>query len=321
MGVRFRRSIRVAKGVKLNLSKSGIGVSGGVKGARVGIGPRGAYRSLGIPGTGIFMFDYLGKKKKPSSQQNHTHPKEPQTPPLPPAELPQLSLPSYPNFLLVISLILLITIPLIGILGLLAYIIIRVNLNKTPLYQAHKLITEGAQHLKKDNHTEAINAYESALNLCPAANSLNKTLADLYLTEENFTAAAQSYQAYLTDHPEDTAVKPKYAISLARSGNIEEAISTLQSLPQELQEHPQIISTLGAFFLEADHPEMALNVLKNGPTRRRIMDEDMMLFRYTLGLAYQENGDRKNALNQFQRVYAKDINYLDVKEQIDGLAE
>ena len=116
-------------------------------------------------------------KNHRTKQQNHKHP---QTPPPSPTELPRLSLPSYPNFLLIISLILLITIPLIGILGLLTYTIIRVNLNKTSLYQTHKLITAGALHLKKENHTEAINAYESALNLYPTANSLNKTLADLY---------------------------------------------------------------------------------------------------------------------------------------------
>lgn len=39
----FRKSLRVAPGVRLNLSKSGLGVSAGIKGFRVGTGPRGAY--------------------------------------------------------------------------------------------------------------------------------------------------------------------------------------------------------------------------------------------------------------------------------------
>ena len=42
MGFRFRKSIKLGGGFRLNLSKSGFGISGGVKGARVGIGPRGA---------------------------------------------------------------------------------------------------------------------------------------------------------------------------------------------------------------------------------------------------------------------------------------
>ncbi|MGE5528600.1 MAG: DUF4236 domain-containing protein [Patescibacteria group bacterium] len=58
---RFRRSIRIAKGVRINLSKSGIGLSAGGRGFCVGVGPRGAYTSMGIPGTGLYSINYLGK--------------------------------------------------------------------------------------------------------------------------------------------------------------------------------------------------------------------------------------------------------------------
>lgn|GEM_PF-2473761 len=54
MGLRMRKSINLGGGVRLNLSKSGIGISAGVKGARVSIGPRGIRTSVGIPGTGIY---------------------------------------------------------------------------------------------------------------------------------------------------------------------------------------------------------------------------------------------------------------------------
>lgn len=53
MGLYFRKSINLGKGVRLNLSKRGIGISGGVKGARISTGPNGTYMNLSIPGTGI----------------------------------------------------------------------------------------------------------------------------------------------------------------------------------------------------------------------------------------------------------------------------
>ncbi len=53
MGFRFQRRIRLAKGVHLNLSKSGVGISVGPRGAKIGFGPRGVHYSLGIPGTGL----------------------------------------------------------------------------------------------------------------------------------------------------------------------------------------------------------------------------------------------------------------------------
>jgi hypothetical protein len=50
---RFRRSIKVAPGVRLNISKSGISTSLGVPGATVNFGRRGARATAGIPGTGL----------------------------------------------------------------------------------------------------------------------------------------------------------------------------------------------------------------------------------------------------------------------------
>ncbi len=54
MGFRFRKSISLGKGVRINLSKSGIGYSFGVKGARITKTAKGTTRTtIGIPGTGL----------------------------------------------------------------------------------------------------------------------------------------------------------------------------------------------------------------------------------------------------------------------------
>lgn len=69
MGWQFRKSINLGKGFRLNISKSGIGVSGGVKGARVSVGPRGVRRTFSIPGTGIrHTKTYSAKKLKRRAQ-------------------------------------------------------------------------------------------------------------------------------------------------------------------------------------------------------------------------------------------------------------
>lgn len=53
MAFRFRKSIRIAKGVRLNFGKKGMSLSAGVRGASINVGSRGAYANVGIPGTGI----------------------------------------------------------------------------------------------------------------------------------------------------------------------------------------------------------------------------------------------------------------------------
>ncbi|MCE0733512.1 DUF4236 domain-containing protein [Halomonas sp. G15] len=53
MAFRFQRRIRLAPGVRLNLSKRGLGLSVGPRGASLSVGPSGVHGHAGIPGTGL----------------------------------------------------------------------------------------------------------------------------------------------------------------------------------------------------------------------------------------------------------------------------
>ena len=54
MSLRFRRLIKIAPGVKLVVSKRGLGLNLGVRGAHVTVNTQGQLtRSIGIPGTGL----------------------------------------------------------------------------------------------------------------------------------------------------------------------------------------------------------------------------------------------------------------------------
>ena len=51
MGFRFRKSIKIAKGVRLNVGKKSVGLSVGGKGARVSVNSKGRKSAtVGIPG-------------------------------------------------------------------------------------------------------------------------------------------------------------------------------------------------------------------------------------------------------------------------------
>ena len=53
MGLRFRRSVKILPGVRLNFSTGGISTTIGPRGASISIGPRGSFMNLGLPGTGL----------------------------------------------------------------------------------------------------------------------------------------------------------------------------------------------------------------------------------------------------------------------------
>ncbi len=53
MGFRFRRRIKIAPGISLNVSKSGLSTSLGRRGFTVNIGRGKTRTTVGLPGTGI----------------------------------------------------------------------------------------------------------------------------------------------------------------------------------------------------------------------------------------------------------------------------
>ncbi len=67
MAVRYRKSINLGGGIRLNLSKSGIGVSCGVPGLRYSVNTSGRRtRTVGIPGTGLYWRDEHRSHRPPA---------------------------------------------------------------------------------------------------------------------------------------------------------------------------------------------------------------------------------------------------------------
>lgn len=62
MGLRLRKTIRIAPGIKINLSKTGASLSVGQKGATVNFGRKGVRGTTGVPGTGVSYSQYQSYK-------------------------------------------------------------------------------------------------------------------------------------------------------------------------------------------------------------------------------------------------------------------
>lgn len=71
MGFRYRKSINLGGGFRINLSKSGVGYSWGVKGARITKTAKGTTRTtVSIPGTGISYVEEAGQQKRPNARHS-----------------------------------------------------------------------------------------------------------------------------------------------------------------------------------------------------------------------------------------------------------
>ena len=67
MAWNYRKRIKIAPGIHLNLSKGGVSTSIGPKGAKVTLGKNGTYLNKGIPGTGLYSREKLSGRKNSSN--------------------------------------------------------------------------------------------------------------------------------------------------------------------------------------------------------------------------------------------------------------
>lgn len=89
MGFRFRKSVKIAPGVRLNIGKKSVGISAGVKGARVSVNSSGRKTTtVGLPGTGLSYSktEKIGGRKTTTraASSNNVQPIRPDLPPAQP---------------------------------------------------------------------------------------------------------------------------------------------------------------------------------------------------------------------------------------------
>ena len=69
MPIRFRRTFTIFPGVKVNVSKGGISLSVGRRGATLNFSKRGVRQTVGIPGSGLSESSYIIKNKSDEDEE------------------------------------------------------------------------------------------------------------------------------------------------------------------------------------------------------------------------------------------------------------
>ena len=84
MSLRFRKSVQIIPGLRLNFNKNSTSLSFGVPGARMSINTKGdVYRSFGVPGTGLYDVEKISGKSRARARSQSLAPDED----LPPVEI------------------------------------------------------------------------------------------------------------------------------------------------------------------------------------------------------------------------------------------
>jgi TolA-binding protein len=313
MGFRFHKSFKLAPGVKVNLSKKGLGMSVGTKGARVGIGPRGSYSTVGIPGTGMSWTNYGSKKTSEFSPQSAESFQSSDPFSIPKEELQsRSSIGCLVLFVGVICIFINIWLGLVIIIASFATLFTGSGSKVISLYK------NANNFAKQGNLSSAAKALEEALQLKPQLNEAKFQLANLYAEMTDYQNALKWLQECLKIQ-NDEQIKFNMAICYSELGQKEKSLDILQSLSMEFKQELRYIIAVGMLLLDMDKPELALKILETGPTRKRNMDDQIMIFRYLLGLTYKKLGNKKKAITQLQKVYVYNRNYEDTSSLLTEL--
>ena len=320
MGFRFRKSISLGKGVRLNISKRGLGVSAGVKGARVGIGPRGVRKTYSIPGTGISHVEErsLGstRTKNSPSARRKANSLTPSTQP----SIPNQSL-SGTNWVwgIIIGFILIFSQPVLGVplMGISVYFF-RKKMQE-PENKSKTAFNQGVGELKKSNIEKASTYFESSLEYDNTNHMARLLMTNIAFSQEKYELVLANLKILPSTVFDDPSIVLVAAVSYFSIKQYDSAIPLLQQLNtiEEYKDEANII--LGRCFLEKEMYDLAVEQLRKGPVLKRTMTPTVMEAKYWLGVTYYKLDQKKKASTQFNTLYAEDINYKDVKEYVERL--
>ena len=316
MSIRFRKSISFGKGARLIIGKKGLGFSVGTKGLRFGIGSKGAYTSTGIPGTGLYSLNYLSKHSKSSSRIS---PDAVSTSSQISSDKVSSSSGCLTTVIAVILLLLLIfftkTALFLILIGAIGYFV----WSRQPQQQMHRQLSKANQLLEERNHIDAIKLLKEILNQDKDNQDAIRLLALALYNSENYPEAQPHLEALHNSEPSDKNVLMMYSNCCFRTGNYEAAIKLLQESPENTEMDINSIKLLGSCFSALRKYDLAILTFKKAPLLKRNLDDDLLEVHYNLAIAYEESGDRKNAVKHLKKLSAHNMNYRDIAERLHRL--
>lgn len=352
--VNFRKSKKIGP-IRLNLSKSGLGVSAGVKGLTFGVDSKGkAYRAASIPGTGIYTRNYI---KNTSNNKNSSTSGAVSNVDLLGFDYPTEQFRESDGkgclkiFAWIISIIL---IPfIIGIFTTIGLIIYNYTKNKKPQTKFRKHFLNGVISAKTGNISKALNDlsqaenfnneneylidlkgvclyksenYEQALSYFLKLDQISPSertkllLAETYRKIENpedYSKIIELNKLYLENHPHDSETLFLTGFYSYKIKEYNQAISYLQKITEDEPLFLQSLNATASCFYEKNEIDNAIGVLQKAPLRKRNLDSDLLDTHYLLGSLYLENNDKQNALKHLKKVVLEDITYKDANEKIE----
>lgn len=334
MGFRFRRSLNLGGGFRLNLSKRGAGLSVGGKGFRVGVGPRGVRRTVSVPGTGMSWVSETslgqgsgrgGRSAKGLSSANAGRPASTgvvaarRSVSAAASYLSRRSVHPGIGWIVLAGLIGVAYAPaLIVAAGLLVWRLLSV---RTAGAQAAILHGRAASLYELGRYADAAAAARGALERKPDDLPSLALLAASEYRQGNWADALTLFEQtsqLATQYPDLQILQ---ALAAHQAQQYAKAVPLLQEALAKDPASLELLELLGLSFYHQGRYLDAIETFKRSPLARRRAAPELHNIRYHLALSYLETGEKKKAIAQLRRIYTEDAGFLDVAQRLGDLEE
>jgi tetratricopeptide (TPR) repeat protein len=153
----------------------------------------------------------------------------------------------------------------------------------------------------KGDSNNAIAMYRQAYALAPAELNSGLALARALAHAGRDSEATAQYRAVLKDHPDDPIVMNSMAYFLVDTGSdLDEALRLAQRAVQKAPNEPNYSDTIACIYLKKGQRDSALQIFSNLVRKY----PEAATFRYHLGMALVETGDKGRARKELQTALA-----------------
>lgn len=311
---RLWRRKKILPGVTLNLSKSGLSASFGVRGMHYTVGHGRRRSTVGIPGTGVYYTTYSHAHAHRAARSHAVA----QTTWSPPAGRTSRSGAfSTPRRKIVwgwIYTALIITAP-IGIPLLIVGIRqkhAQERVANLPLNRQRALIAQAQQAPTPEQFKELL---DQAWAVLPESPQILAAFADWHYHARSWSTAADLYRRYLVAAPNDWEARAHLAQALLWAGCFSAAVPVLQEmLTAPLAEDSRVSMTrnLALALCAVDEADRGLEVVRTLPLQRHTLSPELIKALHARAVCYALTGQRARAVHDLDRLYALEPTYPDL---------
>jgi len=138
------------------------------------------------------------------------------------------------------------------------------------------------------------------------------------LTAEREAFVLEETRQRVDRYPNDLVIRFELGELYFKAGKIKEAMGEFQKAQNNPNKRVQALSFLGQCFAKQGIYPLAVRNLETALKEKLTLDEEKKEIIYALGSVFEKMGKNKEAIDQFQEIYAVDIGYKDVAAKVDS---